>query len=126
MPEQVLDSISHQPKDDQVDCLTYLIQQCNSYVQHVGIVVKKVMCRPRPVLSKQITHKKKKQVNLVVFYFLFAFHARSLSRNLAVNGKSRHVGSISLFHLRSRIYFHRFLCQLNRSVRWDRWDTYVV
>lgn len=57
---ELISSVSHQ----QIDCLTYLVQQCHIYIEHFGVVVKKVLWKTWPNLSKRTCRKKKKQVKL--------------------------------------------------------------
>jgi hypothetical protein len=65
MQQQVVSSINLPNDDNKTDCFSYIVKQCNFYIETLGIVVKKVLCKPWPILSKQSTRKKKKQVNIL-------------------------------------------------------------
>ncbi len=50
--------------DNKINCFSYIVKQCNFYIENVGIIAKKVLCKPWSILSKQSIRKKKKQVNI--------------------------------------------------------------
>ena len=51
----------HQPE---TDCFTYIAQQWQFYIEHLGFVAKKVLCKSWPRLSKSSRRRKKEQVNI--------------------------------------------------------------
>ncbi|UJR28185.1 hypothetical protein I4U23_009438 [Adineta vaga] len=65
MSQQVLSSRNlhhrHGNNDDEINCFGYVVNQCNFYVEHFGIIMKKVICKSWSIKSKQSTRKKKKQ-----------------------------------------------------------------
>ena len=70
MQQQVVWSMNVSNDDNKTDCFSYIVEQCNFYIENLGIVVKKVLCKPWPLLSKQSIRKKKKQVNTLNNTFL--------------------------------------------------------
>jgi hypothetical protein len=63
MSQRVDSSILPSNDDNATDCLTYLVRQCHSYVANIGLVMKKVVCKTWPIVSRPLVHKKRKQVN---------------------------------------------------------------
>jgi hypothetical protein len=63
MQQQVVSSMNVSNDDNKTDCFSYIVEQFNFHIENLGIVVKKVLCKPWPLLSKQSIRKKKKQVN---------------------------------------------------------------
>ncbi|CAF0930435.1 unnamed protein product [Rotaria sp. Silwood1] len=61
MQQQVVSLMTLHTDDKKIDCFSYIVKQCNFYVENFGIIVKRVLCKPWPLLSKQSIRKKKKQ-----------------------------------------------------------------
>ncbi len=72
MQRQVVWSMNlHNDDDNKTDCFSYIAKKCSFYIENVGIIAKKVLCKPWSILSKQSIRKKKKQVkmNSPIFFF---------------------------------------------------------
>lgn len=63
MQQPIVSPMNFHKNGNKTDCFRYIVKQCSFYVENLGIVVKKVLCKPWPLLSKQSIRKKKKQVN---------------------------------------------------------------
>ena len=63
MQQQIVSSINLHNDDNKTDCFRYIVKQCHFYIENFGMIVKKVLCKPWPIISKQSTRKKKKQVS---------------------------------------------------------------
>ncbi|CAF3398956.1 unnamed protein product [Rotaria sp. Silwood1] len=61
MQQQVVSLMTLHTDDKKIDCFSYIVKQCSFYVENFGIIVKRVLCKPWPLLSKQSIRKKKKQ-----------------------------------------------------------------
>ena len=65
MSQQILPSNNVQHDDnDKINCYGYIIDQCSIYTERIGIVMKKILCKSWPLLSKQSTRKRNKEVNI--------------------------------------------------------------
>ncbi len=61
MQQQIVWSMNLSNDNPKTDCFSYIVQHCNFCIENVGLVAKKVLCKPWSILSKR---KKKKQVNI--------------------------------------------------------------
>jgi len=82
MQQQVVWSINLSNGDNKTDCFSYIVKQCHFYIEHVGIVAKKVLSKPWSILTKQSIRKKKKQVNIYKTFILIVFKKNKKERNL--------------------------------------------
>ncbi|CAF0763164.1 unnamed protein product [Rotaria sordida] len=61
MQQQVVSFTTLHNNDNKIDCFSYIVKQCHFYIENFGIIVKRVLCKPCPLLSKETKRKKKKQ-----------------------------------------------------------------
>ena len=70
MSQQILPSNNVQHDDnDKINCYGYIIDQCSIYTERIGTVMKKILCKSWPLLSKQSTRKRNKEVNIDFLLF---------------------------------------------------------
>ncbi|CAF0879756.1 unnamed protein product [Rotaria sordida] len=67
MQQQVVSFTTLHNNDNKIDCFSYIVKQCHFYIENFGIIVKRVLCKPCPLLSKETKRKKKKQLPEYIF-----------------------------------------------------------
>ena len=63
------------------NCFSYLLKKCSFCIENFNFTIERLLCKPWSILSKQLSRKKRKQVNIICYTMYQVHEKKHLAHN---------------------------------------------